>query len=99
MSKVNMNNFLSFFKQLSSKSPESFKKLVNECCEVKTVKANGKPSQDKAEIMLKEAIFSEVKKNIAKERGVLKQAQKVIDLSSDKAVKTHIQVAKKTLLS
>jgi len=71
-----MNNFLGFFKSLSAKSPEHFRKLIADYCEVKTVKSAsnaGKPSLEKAEIMLKEAVFAEVKKTIVgKERGVFK---------------------------
>jgi hypothetical protein len=74
LTKVGFNNFLGFFKLLSNKNQESFKKMLGENCEVKTVKSNGKISQDKAEISLKEANFAEIKKIIGKERSIFKQA-------------------------
>jgi hypothetical protein len=87
LTKVAFNNFLGFFKLLSTKNQEAFKKLLGENCEVKTVNANGKASQDKATIMLKETIFSEVKKTVAKDRATFRQVQKVLDYQADKSVK------------
>jgi hypothetical protein len=57
---------------LSSKQPETFKKLISENCDIKSFKKDGKVLQEKAEISLKEAVFSETKKTIIKERGLFK---------------------------
>jgi hypothetical protein len=61
-----------------------FKKMLGESCEITSTKANGKVSQENATISLKETVFSEIKKTISKERGIFKQAQKLIDYQSDK---------------
>jgi len=97
--KTSFYHFLGFFKRLSNKNQDIFKKLIGDTCEVNTTKANGKFNIGSAQIMLKEAIFAEVKKTIGKERSVFKQAQKLIDYQSDKTIKTQIQAAKKTLLN
>lgn len=97
--KTSFYHFLGFFKRLSNKNQDIFKKLIGDTCEVNTTKANGKFNIGSAQIMLKEAIFAEVKKTIGKERAVFKQAQKLIDYQSDKTIKTQIQAAKKTLLN
>jgi len=39
---------------------------------------------DKSQIMFKESVFNEVKKNITKDRATFKHAQKVMQISNDK---------------
>jgi len=53
---------------------------LSENCEIKSVKANGKVSLEKAEVNLKESVFGDVKKNVLKERTLLRSSLKVIDL-------------------
>ena len=84
MTLTGLSNFLGFFKLLSNKSPETFKKLLAENCDIKAIKVNGKVSNDKAEITLKDGVFAEVKKNVLKERAALRQNIKEIDFSNDK---------------
>lgn len=48
--------------------------------------------------MLKESVFNEFKKTVTKDRLVFKSAQKVLQISSDKQLKTQIQNSKKALL-
>ena len=41
VSKTPLNNFLAFFKLLSTKNQEAFKKYLTENCEIKSIKTNG----------------------------------------------------------
>lgn len=61
------------------KNPESFKRFVKDSCDLKTIKSVGGKAGDKTDIMLKEALFNEVKKTVIKERATFKQALKVTD--------------------
>lgn len=89
MTKTNFNGFLKYFAPLQSRDSESFKQILKENCEVKTIKKANTLSQDSATINLKESKLTEMKKIIAKERSTLKQVIKAIDFyGSDKNAKS-----------
>lgn len=98
LSKTPFNGFLSFFQPVSSRDPESFKTVIQQNCEIKTVKKQNVPSQDQALIRLKDTAFNEVKKQVQKERGSIKQFSKLFDFSNDKTLKTQSKTSKKAML-
>ena len=64
LSKSGFNNFLSYFQLLAGKNQDGLKKVLQENCELKTVKKGEQVSQDQAVIRLKESAFNEVRKQV-----------------------------------
>ena len=87
LSRAGLNNFLQYFSTLSQRDPENFKSVVAENCEIKTIKKMNALSQDQAVIRLKEPTFNDLKKQILKERGSIKQFSKLFDFANDKILK------------
>lgn len=92
LTKINFRHYLGYLSALSAKDKTAFQKAVQESCKVKNVR-NGNP--DSATIYLKEAVFTELRKTVGKERVTFKQLVKTVDLGNEKQFKT----AKKALLS